>query len=61
VIEADIVDTDRPLPATPTRDMTSFYKAAQSLKLDASQIVPIHGKPIPWNDFVKVAGGSKSN
>ena len=61
VIEADIVDTDRPLPATPTRDMTSFYKAAQMLKLDASQIVPIHGKPIPWNDFVKVAGGSKSN
>jgi len=61
LIEADIVDTDRPLPATPTRDMTSFYKAAQMLKLDASQIVPIHGKPIPWNDFVKVAGGSKSN
>src|SRR5256885_1010574 len=61
VIEADIVDTDRPLPATPTRDMTSFYKAAQALKLDASQIVPIHGKPIPWNDFAKVAGSNKSN
>jgi hypothetical protein len=57
VIEADLVDTDKPLPATPTRDMTSFYKATQMLKLDASQIVPIHGKPIPWADFAKVAGG----
>ena len=43
-----------PLPATPTRDMTSFYKATQMLKLDASQIVPIHGKPIPWSDFAKL-------
>jgi hypothetical protein len=56
LIEADLVDTDRPLPAAPTRDMTSFFKATQMLKLDVEQIVPIHGKPIPWANFAKVAG-----
>jgi hypothetical protein len=24
------------------------------LKLDVAQIVPIHGKPIPWSDFAKL-------
>ena len=56
LIEADLVDTDRPLPTSPTRDMTSFYKQAQMLKLDVSQIVPIHGKPIPCTDFLKAMG-----
>jgi hypothetical protein len=57
LIEADMVDTDRPLPSAPTRDMTSFFKATQKLKLDVAEIVPIHGKPIPWADFAKIAGG----
>ena len=35
---------------------TSFFKATQMLKLDVEQIVPIHGKPIPWANFAKVAG-----
>ena len=56
LIEADLVDTDRPLPSAPTRDMTSFFTATQKLKLDVAQIVPIHGKPIPWADFARVAG-----
>ena len=62
LIEADLVDTDRPLPATPTADMRNFYNETRMLKLDVSRIVPIHGKPIPWSDFMKVIGAAaKSN
>jgi glyoxylase-like metal-dependent hydrolase (beta-lactamase superfamily II) len=55
LIEADVVDTDAPLPATPTRDQTSLLNAVRTLKLDPTTIVPVHGSPIPWADFAKVA------
>ena len=30
--------------------------------LDVSRIVPIHGKPVPWSDFLKVMGSeAKTN
>jgi glyoxylase-like metal-dependent hydrolase (beta-lactamase superfamily II) len=54
LIEADLVDTDRPLPATPSSDQLSFYNEVRALKLDVSQIVPVHGKPIPWSDFARL-------
>ena len=54
LIESDIVNTNNPLPATPTRDHTKFRDAVKMLKLDVAQIVPIHGKPIPWSDFEKL-------
>ena len=38
-----------------SRDQRSFYNVVKKLKLDVSQIVPIHGKPIPWNDFARLA------
>ena len=31
------------------------------LKLDVSQIAPIHGKPVPWSEFLKVTGVAKRN
>jgi hypothetical protein len=55
LVEADLVDTTAPLPATLSRDQRSFYNAVRKLKLDVSQLVPIHGKPIPWADLVAVA------
>ena len=51
LIEADLVDTNEPLPARLTPDQQSFYNAVRTLKLDAAQIVPVHGNPIPWADF----------
>lgn len=57
LIEADVVNTDGPLPAMPSRDQTSFFNAVRLLKLDPVQIVPVHGKPIPWADFAKIMGG----
>ena len=55
LVEADLVDTNAPLPATLSRDQRSFYNAVRKLKLDVSQLVPIHGKPIPWSDLATVA------
>jgi glyoxylase-like metal-dependent hydrolase (beta-lactamase superfamily II) len=51
LFEADLFDTNRPRPATPTRDQTSFYKAVTKLGLDVAHIVPVHGSPAPWSDF----------
>jgi len=57
LIEADLVNTNVPLPATPTKDQQTFYREVrEQLKLDVSQIAPIHGKPIPWSDFAKFVG-----
>src|SRR6267378_2478845 len=60
LLEADLVDTNEALPATLSRDQQSFFNAVRILKLDPARIVPVHGKPIPWSDFSKIAG-NKSN
>lgn len=51
LFEADLLDTDRPRPAEPTRDQRSFYNTVRKLGLNVEQIVPVHGKPVPWSDF----------
>jgi glyoxylase-like metal-dependent hydrolase (beta-lactamase superfamily II) len=56
LLEADIVDTIAPLPAKLSNDQRSFYSAVQRLKLDVGQIVPVHGNPIAWSDFARIAG-----
>jgi glyoxylase-like metal-dependent hydrolase (beta-lactamase superfamily II) len=53
LLEADVINTDAPLPATATRDQVSLFNAARMLKLDPVQIVPVHGNPIPWADFAR--------
>jgi len=55
LLEADIVDTIAPLPARLSNDQRNFYNAVQRLKLDVGQIVPVHGSPIAWNEFAKLA------
>ena len=55
LIEADLVDTSAPLPTTATRDQRTFYNNVQKLKLDVGRLVSIHGRPIPWADFAKLA------
>ena len=56
VIEADLLDTNLPLPATPTDSNMRLYNQTRALDLDVSTIVPIHGQPVPWTDFLKVVG-----
>ncbi len=51
LFEADLLDTNLPRPASPSRDHSSFYTAVTRLGLDVAQIVPVHGHPVPWADF----------
>ena len=53
ILENDVVNTNN-LPAMPTRDMTVFRNQVRALKLDVQQIIPIHGRPLPWADFEKM-------
>ena len=57
LMEADLVDTNTPLPARLTTDQQSFYRAVRTLKLDPGQMVPVHGNPVPWATFATAAGG----
>ena len=52
VIEADLFDPPAQGPATPAN--RSFYNHVQRLGIDVQTIVPIHGKPAPWSDFLKI-------
>jgi hypothetical protein len=42
--------------------MRSFYNQVQRMKLDVATIAPVHGKPVPWSEFVKALGpAAKTN
>lgn len=51
LFEADLLDTNHSGPATPTSDQANFYKAVRKLGLEVKQIVPVHGKPVSWQEF----------
>ena len=51
LVEADLVDTHEPLPASPTPASRALSTMVRRLKLDVAQIVPIHGQPVAWADF----------
>jgi len=53
LLEADLVGTNQPLSSTPTSDQRSFYNAVRKLRLNVSDIVPVHGAPVPWSEFAK--------
>ncbi len=53
LIEADLVNTFEPQRGTITGDQRSFLNAVQKLKLDVTQLVPMHGRPIPWGTFAQ--------
>ena len=55
LIEADLFDTS-PAATHATEANQSLYHEVQTLKLDVATIVPIHGQPAPWTDFLKVVG-----
>ena len=59
VIEADLYDPpapSEPLPTIPSAADLSFYNHVQRLGLDVETIAPIHGRAVPWTDFLKVVG-----
>lgn len=57
LIEADLYDPPNekaPRQDEPTRDQISLYRHIQRLGLDVETIAPIHGKVVPWTDFLQV-------
>ncbi len=54
LIEADLVNTDEPLPARLSADQRSFVNAVQKLRLDVGQLVPMHGRPVPWSRVANI-------
>ena len=55
LFQADLVNTFEPLPARISGDQRSFFNAVRKLKLDVTQLVPMHGRPIPWTMFEAAA------
>jgi glyoxylase-like metal-dependent hydrolase (beta-lactamase superfamily II) len=53
LFEADLANTHQDAGARATADHRSLYNAVQRLKLNVSQIVSVHGAPMPWSDFAK--------
>jgi hypothetical protein len=56
IVEADLYDPPAPGASAKPADASSrsFYNHVQRLGLDVATIVPIHGRPVPWAEFLKV-------
>jgi glyoxylase-like metal-dependent hydrolase (beta-lactamase superfamily II) len=62
LIEADLYNPPapgEPPPAGPTPVNEAFYQNVQTLGLDVSTIVPIHGRAVPWSDFLSFMGKAR--
>lgn len=51
LVEADLLDTHEPAPATPTSGNRVLSTMVRRLKLEVGHIVPIHGQPVTWAEF----------
>lgn len=59
LIEADLYTPpapNAPPPATPSPSALSLYNNVQRLKLQVDRIAPLHGRVVPWADFLKFVG-----
>jgi glyoxylase-like metal-dependent hydrolase (beta-lactamase superfamily II) len=58
LIEADMYTPPAPdaSPAPPTAAAKTFLNNLRRLKLDPSTIAPIHGRVVPWREFLKTMG-----
>jgi glyoxylase-like metal-dependent hydrolase (beta-lactamase superfamily II) len=59
LVEADAFTPGEPgaaPPATPNPFAVNLYENVQRLKLDVTQIAPIHGRIVPWSEFLKAIG-----
>ena len=64
LMEADLFNppaANAPFPTTASPANMSLYNNVQRLKLDVGQIVPIHGRLVPWADFARIASSVKTN
>ena len=50
--QADLFDTHELPRAAQLPAMRSLHNQVQRMELDVATIAPVHGRPIPWGDFV---------
>jgi len=56
IVNADLYSPptpEAPLPARANQSAFTFYDNVKRLKLDPATVAPIHGRPGPWDEFVK--------
>ena len=58
-IEADLFDSAGFAPGPPTQANKSFGNHLLRLGMEGATIVPIHGNPVPWADFLRFIQGGK--
>jgi glyoxylase-like metal-dependent hydrolase (beta-lactamase superfamily II) len=59
LIEADLFNPpapNTPPPAMPSAAAMSLYNNVQRLKLPVDRIAPLHGRVVPWSDFLRFVG-----
>jgi hypothetical protein len=59
LIEADLFTPpapNTPPPAMPSAAATSLYNNVQRLKLPVDRVAPLHGRVVPWNEFLQFVG-----
>ena len=63
VIEADLYDPapDGGAAREATAANLSFYRHVQRLGLAVDTIVPIHGQPVPWSEFLAVVQAARND
>ncbi len=54
LVEADLFDTHLPRPWGETAASRSLRNVIGKLGLEVSRIVPIHGRPVAWEDFERL-------
>jgi glyoxylase-like metal-dependent hydrolase (beta-lactamase superfamily II) len=52
LIEADLFDTHAGRSPAVSAATRSLVNQVRALKLDVAQVVPIHGRPVPWSDVL---------
>ena len=62
LIEADLFDSPLagvPPPTGTTPANRTLFAHVQRLGLDVEMIVPIHGAPVAWSEFVRIVGSGR--
>ena len=50
--QADLFDTHEPPRAAQLPAMRSLHTQVERMKLNVETLAPVHGRPVPWSDFV---------
>jgi len=64
LVEADIYTPPAPdaqMPATPPPAAVNLYNNVTAYKLDVATIAALHGRAVPWSDFLRFVGKAGTN